>query len=79
MKINKLLANKLFAIASVAITGCSAQNNNALNNANFEAKPNEFWWPNKVNLSPLRQQAKESSPYENNYNYLFLLPLKNII
>lgn len=69
MKINKLLANKLFAIASVAITGCSAQNNNALNNANFEAKPNEFWWPNKVNLSPLRQQAKESSPYENNYNY----------
>ena len=66
---NKLLANKLFAIASVAITGCSAQNNNALNNANFEAKPNEFWWPNKVNLSPLRQQAKESSPYEDNYNY----------
>jgi len=69
MKINKLFANKLLAITSVAIAGCSAQNNNALNNANFEAKSNEFWWPNKVNLSPLRQQAKESSPYEDNYNY----------
>jgi len=69
MKINKLFANKLLAIASIAIAGCSAQNNNALNQANFEAKPNEFWWPNKVNLSPLRQQAKESSPYEDNYNY----------
>ena len=34
-----------------------------------EAKPNEFWWPKKINLSPLRQHAKESNPYGEKFNY----------
>ncbi len=60
MKINKFLI-----ITSLAIAGCST-NHNA---AKFEAKPNEFWWPNKVNLSPLRAQSPLSNPYGANFDY----------
>ena len=51
MKLNKFLIITLFALA-----GCST----VLQHSNInqkEAKPNEFWWPNKVNLLPLRQQS----------------------
>jgi len=51
------------------ISGCSASHHHSKMHANIDAKPNEFWWPNKVNLSPLRQEAKESNPYGENYNY----------
>ncbi|MCB0421906.1 MAG: catalase/peroxidase HPI [Bdellovibrionales bacterium] len=34
-----------------------------------EAKSNQFWWPNKVNLEPLRQHAAESNPYGGKFNY----------
>lgn len=66
MKINKLLI-----ISSILITGCSSlkQVKNNHNNLNSEARPNEFWWPNKINLSPLRQQSVESNPYGSNFNY----------
>lgn len=37
------------------------------------AKPgmtdNQFWWPEQLNLAPLRQHAVESNPYGPNYNY----------
>jgi catalase-peroxidase len=31
--------------------------------------PNTFWWPDKLDLSPLRQHAAESNPYGANFNY----------
>ncbi len=64
MKINKFLV-----ITSLALMGCSVPNSNLSKQANFEAKPNEFWWPNKINLSPLRQHADESNPYGDNFDY----------
>ncbi len=30
---------------------------------------NEFWWPERVNLSPLRQHAAESNPMGNDFDY----------
>ena len=63
MKINKLLL-----ITSLAISGCVAPKHNQTH-TNFEAKPNEFWWPGKVNLSPLRSQAIESDPFDRSFNY----------
>ncbi|GLR33108.1 catalase-peroxidase 2 [Shewanella decolorationis] len=30
---------------------------------------NQFWWPEKLNLSPLRQNAIESNPYGSDYHY----------
>lgn len=34
-----------------------------------EAKTNEFWWPERLDLSPLRQHAAESNPMGDNFNY----------
>jgi catalase (peroxidase I) len=51
------------------ISGCSASHHHSKKHANLEVKTNEFWWPKKVNLSPLRQHANESNPYGKNYNY----------
>ncbi len=61
--------NKLLFITSLALAGCVAPHNHHVNFSKNEAKPNEFWWPNKVNLSPLRQNSTESNPYGDNYNY----------
>ena len=32
-------------------------------------KPNQFWWPEKLDLSPLRQNSAESNPLGKNFNY----------
>ena len=34
-----------------------------------ETKTNQFWWPEQLNLSPLRQHSAESNPYGEQYNY----------
>ena len=34
-----------------------------------EAKPNQFWWPEQLDLSPLRQHHPGSSPYGDSFNY----------
>jgi catalase-peroxidase len=63
MKINKFLL-----ITSLAIAGCSTHKNHS-SSANLEIKPNEFWWPNKIDLSPLRSHSVESNPFGENFNY----------
>lgn len=30
---------------------------------------NKFWWPDRIDLSPLRQNAAESNPYGKDFNY----------
>lgn len=32
-------------------------------------KPNDFWWPERLELSPLRSHDAESNPYGENFNY----------
>ncbi|UCC13214.1 MAG: catalase/peroxidase HPI [Gammaproteobacteria bacterium] len=34
-----------------------------------EPKSNQFWWPEQLDLSPLRQQAAESNPLGQDFNY----------
>lgn len=34
-----------------------------------QPKPNSFWWPDQINLSPLRQHAAESNPLGEDFNY----------
>jgi catalase-peroxidase len=34
-----------------------------------QAKPNQFWWPEKLDLSPLRQNSAESNPLGKDFNY----------
>jgi len=35
----------------------------------FEAKRNNFWWPDQLDLSQLRQNEAKSSPLGDNFNY----------
>lgn len=34
-----------------------------------KAKPNNFWWPEQLNLTPLRDHDKSSAPMEEDFNY----------
>jgi catalase-peroxidase len=34
-----------------------------------QATPNQFWWPDRIDLSPLRQNAPESNPLGPNFDY----------
>ncbi|MGM0480999.1 MAG: catalase/peroxidase HPI [Pseudomonadota bacterium] len=34
-----------------------------------EAKENSFWWPNMLNLEPLRQHSPESNPLDEDFDY----------
>ncbi|KTG23559.1 peroxidase [Idiomarina sp. WRN-38] len=54
---------------SVASGIASAQDNMSYDVNKPEPKPNEFWWPNKLNLEPLRQHSPESDPYGDNFDY----------
>ncbi|NNL35694.1 MAG: catalase-peroxidase, partial [Silicimonas sp.] len=37
--------------------------------AQSKAKSNQFWWPEQLDLSPLRQHAAESNPMGENFDY----------
>lgn len=51
----------LVAIASMSLSSSAF--------AEGEAKTNKFWWPEQLNLSPLRQHGEESNPYGEKFNY----------
>ncbi|MGD2073924.1 MAG: catalase-peroxidase, partial [Gammaproteobacteria bacterium] len=37
--------------------------------AQGEPKPNQFWWPEQLDLSPLRDHGAESNPLGEDFNY----------
>ena len=37
--------------------------------AQGDPKPNQFWWPNQLDLSPLRQHGTESNPLGKEFDY----------
>ena len=37
--------------------------------ADLQAMSNQFWWPERLDLAPLRQHAAESSPMDREFNY----------
>ncbi|MEQ9010324.1 catalase/peroxidase HPI [Algiphilus sp.] len=52
------------AVAAASMLALSAQ---AF--AGGEAKPNSFWWPEQLNLQPLRDHAPQSNPYGEDFDY----------
>ncbi|MCG6900444.1 MAG: catalase-peroxidase, partial [Gammaproteobacteria bacterium] len=38
-------------------------------NAGMEATTNDFWWPNRLDLTPLRAHAAESNPLGDDFDY----------
>ena len=60
-------------LLSTALAGMMAVSPLAASAANMmdggQGKPNSFWWPDQLNLSPLRAHSVESNPYGEEFNY----------
>lgn len=51
-----------FVISAVMVTAASAVENE-------QPKSNQFWWPNQLDLTPLRNHSDESNPQNSNFDY----------
>lgn len=67
MKTRTLKSFMLFALAFAQFG--NAAETHSMRTTESKATTNEFWWPNNLDLSPLRQHAEESSPMDKNFNY----------
>jgi catalase-peroxidase len=52
-----------FAVAALPLTPTAAVA------ADGAPRPNQFWWPDQLDLSPLRQHAAESNPLGDDFDY----------
>jgi catalase-peroxidase len=43
--------------------------NSTMSNKTHDVKTNDYWWPNRLDLSPLRHNSPESNPMDKNFNY----------
>ena len=62
---NRKLTTLLAAVAVAALPLMSTQ----AVRAQGEPKPNQFWWPGQLDVSPLRQHAAESNPLGQQFDY----------
>ena len=56
-----VLALLTIGLSPIAPTGLAG--------AKDTAPDNDYWWPNRLSLDPLRQTARESGPVGNDFNY----------
>ncbi|MFZ0255050.1 MAG: catalase/peroxidase HPI [Gammaproteobacteria bacterium] len=56
----------LFTAMAVTMTALAPASSFA---ADGMAKSNQFWWPDQLNLQPLRAHSPESNPYGDDFNY----------
>ncbi len=62
-----------YRTALLALTILAATGSNALaqsQTSSGEPRPNAFWWPNTLDISPLRGHDSESNPYGPDFNYM---------
>lgn len=65
---------KRHLLTSIALTGLMALSLSTVALASpvmdkTEAKSNQFWWPEQLDLSPLRTHSVESNPFGKDFNY----------
>ena len=65
---NRTVSLSLLAAASLTLFGC-ASDKMPTESADKKAKPISFWWPERLDLSPLRQHTPESNPYGEKFDY----------
>ncbi len=63
------VAPKTTALAGVALAVATAGMQSTAYAGSVEATSNQFWWPETLNLTPLRQQAPASNPYGDDFDY----------
>ena len=67
MRIRNLLITVAIAAFMAVSLSAEAMENPAPGKG--EAKPNQFWWPDQLDLTPLRQHNPESNPFGEAFNY----------
>lgn len=50
-------------------TAVKAENPPSKPPSKLDGPSNQFWWPERLDLSPLRQQASKSNPMDSAFNY----------
>ena len=63
-----MLSKSLYALICITIATSIAVTNNSLA-ADGMAKSTQFWWPERLNLEPLRSQDPRSNPYGDDFDY----------
>ncbi len=61
------LAIFVVALSSYAFAAGNPTSPTPMNNVSNTS--NQFWWPERLDLSPLRQHAAESSPFDKKFDY----------
>jgi catalase-peroxidase len=65
----KNMQRKLFALLAACAVASLPLSATAEVDSQLKARPNQFWWPDQLDLSPLRQHAAESNPLGEEFNY----------
>ncbi|MGD9340794.1 MAG: catalase/peroxidase HPI [Chromatiales bacterium] len=63
-----MLRQTTYLLAALAMTAVPVLSSGPAH-ARGEPKLNQFWWPEQLDLSPLRQHGAESNPMGQNFNY----------
>jgi len=63
------LTASLIAAAALALAPAIIPSPAAAQDSQAQAKSNQFWWPEKLDLSPLRQHSAEANPYGDDFDY----------
>ena len=66
-KCNVLLATAITGVMAMSMPVVASADSSAMGEG--FAKSNQFWWPEQLNLSPLRDQGAESNPYGEDFDY----------
>jgi catalase-peroxidase len=64
LAIASLLASPVYAQAKAKEGGAPSKTS-----ADLQTMSNQFWWPERLDLAPLRQHAAASSPMDSKFNY----------
>ena len=63
------MTRKAISVLTAALLGGQAAMFSGLAVAQAEPKPNSFWWPEQLDLSPLRDHDASSNPYGEDFDY----------
>lgn len=67
--IKRNLTLGMVSLLSLAQIGCATGDKSSHEMKSADTKSLEFWWPTRLDLSPLRQHATESNPYGEKFDY----------
>ena len=65
----RTLTASLMTAAALAVTPAILPSAAVAQDSQARAKSNQFWWPERLDLSPLRQHSAESNPYGEDFDY----------